>query len=613
MSARKNAPLSVPGSLRASDSVSSRVLRANASRRLSGFTLAELIVVVSILAILATVGFLALSGYSGDARDATVKANVRSVATAISSESAATGNSPRYYVIHDPAYALSGAFAYVDGDPVALTGGDVGQPPEDSNYTAGKPDYVKLKLDPEKFRVSSSGLPGKTLALALSASAPGTPANAAFDPASQMAAAFDSKSVAGNGIPRNASYFQVAGISPDTGAVSVAGNFPPPTPAESASGAVSGLIKNPNATGTDAGITAIADGENLNVAPLASCAFNGQTVAHGTSVTAYQAASVTVPASCTSETRTCNLGVLSGTYAAASCATACPTGFAKIPGNSEFPTASADFCLAKYEMKFASTSGQTQYTADVWKTWNWNVGATVASIPGTTPIATLTQSQAIAACASLGAGYHLVTNDEWMAAARNAESVAANWSGGAVGNGGMFRGNTGVDDALGCNDAGADNVAAASADNASLSNTRSSCADKRQLGLTNGEILWDMAGNVWEHVNGANTTDGTNYATMNGNVCGTTDGWYSFSNNDGVAACTFNSPTYTYAKYGPATANMNASNGMGRIYSYPTGGTNRVLLRGGGNGGDHAGVFTLLLNWDAPFSYRNVGFRCALR
>lgn len=175
-----------------------------------------------------------------------------------------------------------------------------------------------------------------------------------------------------------------------------------------------------------------------------------------------------------------------------------------------------------------------------------------------------------------------------MTVARNAESVAANWSGGSVGNGGMFRGNTGVDDVLGCNDAGTDFVAAASADNAALSSSRSSCADKRQLKLTNGEIIWDLAGNVWEHVNGANTLDGSNYNTMNGNVCGA-DGWYSFHNNDGLAACSFNSPTYTYAKYGPATANMNASNGMGRIYSYPTGGSNRVLRRGrGGYSGDGA-------------------------
>lgn len=72
-----------------------------------GFTLAELIVVITILAILATIGFLALSGYSQDAKDSAVRANVRSVYTAIMTESALTGNSPRYYVIHDSGASIS--------------------------------------------------------------------------------------------------------------------------------------------------------------------------------------------------------------------------------------------------------------------------------------------------------------------------------------------------------------------------------------------------------------------------------------------------------------------------------------------------------------------------
>ena len=74
-------------------------IRKNLARL--GFTLVELIVVITILAILATIGFLALSGYSNDAKDAATAANVRSVSTAIASESALTGNSPRYYVIHN--------------------------------------------------------------------------------------------------------------------------------------------------------------------------------------------------------------------------------------------------------------------------------------------------------------------------------------------------------------------------------------------------------------------------------------------------------------------------------------------------------------------------------
>lgn len=91
---------------------------------ISGFTLAELIVVVTVLAILAAIGFLALSGYSQDAKDSAVKANVRSVYSAIASESALTGKSPRYYVVHDfssTGAALSGAVAYFDGTtPVTL-------------------------------------------------------------------------------------------------------------------------------------------------------------------------------------------------------------------------------------------------------------------------------------------------------------------------------------------------------------------------------------------------------------------------------------------------------------------------------------------------------------
>lgn len=78
-----------------------RSVRIASGRKFRGFTLVELIVVIAILAILSTIGFLALSGYSQDAKDATFATNVRSVSMAIASESALSGNSPRYYVIHN--------------------------------------------------------------------------------------------------------------------------------------------------------------------------------------------------------------------------------------------------------------------------------------------------------------------------------------------------------------------------------------------------------------------------------------------------------------------------------------------------------------------------------
>ncbi|MFZ3233140.1 MAG: type II secretion system protein [Patescibacteria group bacterium] len=195
-------------------------------KRSKAFTLVELIVVITILAILATIGFLALSGYSQDAKESAIKANVRSVQNAISAESALTGNSPRYYVVHDTGAALSGAFVYVDGTKLALTGGDVGSLPADSNYTAGNPNYARLKINPDKFKVSSGDLVNG--------------AYAAYDSKFLSVGAIDWSSVSSaNGRTRTSSYFQVAGVDSNTKKAVVTGNFPTPTTAESASGAVS--------------------------------------------------------------------------------------------------------------------------------------------------------------------------------------------------------------------------------------------------------------------------------------------------------------------------------------------------------------------------------------
>lgn len=53
--------------------------------------------------------------------------------------------------------------------------------------------------------------------------------------------------------------------------------------------------------------------------PAAGCQWDGATIASGTSVTAYQAASVPDGQSCVSQKRTCTNGVLSGTYTHAAC------------------------------------------------------------------------------------------------------------------------------------------------------------------------------------------------------------------------------------------------------------------------------------------------------
>lgn len=224
-------------------------------KRLSAFTLVELIVVITILAILATIGFLALSGYTQDARDSALKANVRSVQTAISAESAVSGNSPRYYVVHDTGAALSGAFAYVDGTQVILTGGNWNQ--TGTNYSAGNPDYAKLKLNAEKFKVGYRGVENA--------------AAASFDSKYLVVGAFDAAIGSGNKT-RPVSYFQVAGIAPATGTAVVTGNFP----ATQSGGSAVGLIRDSKTSSTTG---ALVDGANssLPTSPL-GCSATSKTV-----------------------------------------------------------------------------------------------------------------------------------------------------------------------------------------------------------------------------------------------------------------------------------------------------------------------------------------------
>ena len=58
---------------------------------------------------------------------------------------------------------------------------------------------------------------------------------------------------------------------------------------------------------------------SCSVSQASSCTLNGQTIDHNQSVTAYQASTVDFGSTCSSQSRTCNNGVLSGTYGFSSC------------------------------------------------------------------------------------------------------------------------------------------------------------------------------------------------------------------------------------------------------------------------------------------------------
>jgi prepilin-type N-terminal cleavage/methylation domain-containing protein len=303
--------------------------------------------------------------------------------------------------------------------------------------------------------------------------------------------------------------------------------------------------------------------------------------------------------------------------------TKCSTGFIPIKGNNDPNINQPGFWVSKYAMTYADadTPDSTGWGVD-WNTMAYVPAKTIVSLPKY-PIVDITQLQAITACQSIGAGYHLITNAEWMTIARDIEDTSDNWSTGIVGSGGIYRGITNEANSaasLGCATADSTGVGprAYAAKPLSTDTTKfatakaSDCDSKRQHKLSNGQIIWDMAGNVWEHVNKGNTIDGSLYNDANSwksNICSGVNTWASFYNNDGVAACVY-SNGYSYANQWPKITNLNASNGIGRIYSSTI--TNGVFLRGGdARAGPTAGVFSSHLGLSAFGAGQTLGFRCA--
>ncbi len=164
----------------------------------------------------------------------------------------------------------------------------------------------------------------------------------------------------------------------------------------------------------------------------------------------------------------------------------CPQGFIPVPGNSLYGT--EDFCVMKYEAKAVDTENGNQIIADGGHSlavpWSGLSGQTkyrAVSVPEGRPWVSIPPRDsnyydATEACQDIDA--RLISNNEWMTIARNIESVGSNWSDGQVGNGTLSVGNVsslasmdGTDPLTGVN--------------------------KRTHALTNGEVVWDMSGNVW--------------------------------------------------------------------------------------------------------------------
>lgn len=281
-----------------------------------------------------------------------------------------------------------------------------------------------------------------------------------------------------------------------------------------------------------------------------------------------------------------------------------------VPGNSGFGTGGS-FWVMKYEAKCVQNNAGLTSPDTGYHTYS-NSGTTctsansrnIASVPDGYPIANISHTTAKTYCASIGA--HLLTNDEWMTVARNAEQVGSNWTASAVGSGALFSGHN--DNA---SDDGA-NVALPAGDDSNgyykTGNTAPS-NQKRTFSLSNGSVVWDFPGNVYEHVQRSVNNSGDLVTAIDLPPC-----------SDGVAGwgwCQFASGGSPYVsswtndvaqdKVGPSNTSWYSSQGMGQVYTYKSGTdqATTVFLRGASwTYGSLAGAFSLYLTWGTGYYER---------
>lgn len=251
----------------------------------------------------------------------------------------------------------------------------------------------------------------------------------------------------------------------------------------------------------------------------------------------------------------------------------CPAGYIAVPGNPLYGT--QDFCVMKYEAKA--------------------VGGQAVSQAAETPWVSINQTTARTACQNVGG--RLMNLRERQTIARNLEGVGSNWSGGSVGSGSLWRGHS--DNAP----AGALAASTNDADGYSGTGNVAPSVERRTHTLSNGQVIWDMSGNVYEWLD-----DIILGQEKPNNASGAFWQEWTVFNTGGTYG------TLSYDLIRPSNSTWNSTQGVGQyIAGTVTGTTSFAVLSGGDwNSGAIAGLFGLRL-WSEPsFTNTAVGFRCSL-
>ena len=216
---------------------------------------------------------------------------------------------------------------------------------------------------------------------------------------------------------------------------------------------------------------------------------------------------------------------------------------------------------------------------------------------------TATQAKNFCTDPSLGPGYDLISNAEWMTIARHLEEYGSNWTSGVVGTEQMYQGHS---------DGGG--LIATTDESDPYDGTGNSATDpvgmgkeqRRTLEFSWGETIWDFSGYNAEWVDwtlgGAQDTAPT--------TCFLSP-WQSIEFP--VMAC-LDLDAIDYMPANPAgvlAANYDSDYGLGQ-FQFPQFATGNTISRGGATNFPNSGAFWIGYNYSAD-AWGGTGFRCVYR
>lgn len=270
---------------------------------------------------------------------------------------------------------------------------------------------------------------------------------------------------------------------------------------------------------------------------------------------------------------------------------ACPTGYVPVPGNNFYGEPN-EFCVSKYIMGCPTDiTGMSCPLTDL-----------PVSLTGHRPWVNIAQTDAHTRCQALGAGhYNLISNTKWMTIATNLANNHLNWISNSVGTGTLYVGHS--------NNTPPNSLAPGSDDYDGYYGTGDAIGSdqRRTMYLSNGEIIWDFSGNVFQwtlwNIPSApatfipDTTLRTDKASPQ-----------AISIELNTATATTSMPLNSYMPNNPT---YDSTNGVG-LYYPDVPGIGGAAIRGGAWGsGNQAGIFSLQLYYNSTTQYSNtMGYRC---